>query len=158
MGFLHWLPDNWFSSFEHLTIATGFFLSAYNTRIDWKSRHFMSQLEITKQHKELWDEIRSDPKLSRIEADLGDLDQSPITREETDAVNALIQHLNLVHTAIKLRMYVAPEKIDEDIRQFFSRRVPFAVWNTNRRFQNRDFINFVEQYFVPEPIETKGKN
>ncbi len=149
MDFLHWLSHNWFETLERLSLATGLFLSAYNTRIDWKSRHFSSQIEINKAHREIWSEYANSPALKRVKLSRVDLVAHPVTQAETDFVVKLMNHLALVRSGIKLKMYVAPEKLSEDISQFFALPIPRAVWNSTRHFQDRTFIEFVEKHFQP---------
>lgn len=56
----------------------------------------------------------------------------------------LILHLDTVRRAIKARMFVKVEGLQEDVRGLFALPIPKAVWEKMKPFQNKDFIAFIE--------------
>src|SRR5207302_8023789 len=100
--------------------------------------------EITKEHREIWSELFKRPELSRISKKDVDLKQFPIKPEEELFIGLLILHLNSAYHAIQDGLYLEPEGMRDDIRQFFSRPMATAVWKKLKPLQDKRFVDFVE--------------
>jgi len=73
-----------------------------------------------------------------------DLNKEPISNEEGLFVKMLILHLDTVRQAIKAGMFVKIEGLQQDVREFFALPIPKTVWNGVKKFQNADFVEFIE--------------
>ncbi len=137
---------SWFHvSFADLATIIGLLFSGYGLFFNANETRVSNLLEVTKQHRELWTWIRSRPESSRLFDAHADITTEKVTEDERWSVNFVILHLAANYRAAKAGTYKLPEKLDTDIRSFFSRPVPNAVWNSVKRFQDTDFALFVER-------------
>jgi hypothetical protein len=148
MGFLHWVGENWFTLLETASIVTGLFFTAFSLRIDTKVRHVGNLLTITQQHREIWSEFYEKPELARV-LDSGANLESSISNEEELFLKFLILHLNSAFRAMKSGMFLSPEGLRADIRQFFALPIPKRVWEKLKPLQDRDFVRFVQSCCEP---------
>ena len=144
MGFLNWLRDNWFTLFQSLGIIGGLFFTGVALLIDAKVRRVGNLFAVTKQHREIWTALYSRPDLKRVVDEAANLTTQPITDEEELFVNLLILHLASNDHAAKAGMFMLPGELQADITAFFSRPIPRAVWERTKKFQDHDFVSFVE--------------
>lgn len=119
-------------------IFTGISFRA-NTRATKISNQFL----ITQFHRDIWSMTFDKPELRRILKD--DPDKKKVSKEERLFVQFLIFHLQLSYEAIKANAIINPEKIDDDIKNFFSKPIPSQVWNDIKHLQNKSFVEYVEQ-------------
>jgi len=54
-------------------------------------------------------------------------------------------HRGVVFEATKEGVIYRFDGAEEDIRQFFSRLIPWSVWSKKRAYQNREFVEFMER-------------
>ena len=73
-----------------------------------------------------------------------DLDRHPITDAERLFVLFLILHLASSFEATKHGMYFAEHGLRADVREFFANPIPQVVWREMKRYQQRNFVEFVE--------------
>jgi hypothetical protein len=143
MGFLEWFVQNWFNFLQSIGIIAGLLFTGAAFKRDAKSRQVVNLIEITKQHREIWLELYARPELVRILDSKADFENAPITVEEELFVGLLILHLNAAYHAIKDGMAMKPDRLREDIQQFFSRPLAQAVWEKAKLFQDEDFVQWV---------------
>jgi hypothetical protein len=143
MELLDWFVQNWFTFLQSVGIIAGLLFTGAAFKRDAKSRQVVNLIEITKQHREIWIELYSRPELVRILDAKADLQSAPITVEEELYVGLLILHLNAAYHAIKDGMAMKPDRLQEDIQQFFSRPLAQAVWERAKLFQDDDFVQWV---------------
>lgn len=148
MGFLTWFRDNWFTLLQSLGIIGGLFFTGISLRIDSKVRRVGNLFEVTKQHREIWTSLYSRPELKRVLNSKVDLEKKPITDEEELFVNLLILHLASNYRAGKAGMFTLRAELNTDIVDFFSLPIPREIWARMKRFQDKDFVQFVEQHLV----------
>jgi hypothetical protein len=139
-----WLGENWLDVVQTFGIVTAFFFTLVTIRREGQARRLNTLLELGKQHGAIWKELAEYPELRRVLDDSAALHRAPVTPEERRFVISLILHLNGVHQAINSGMFIRLEGLQPDIRQFFSRPIPNAVWQSVKPFQNKDFVVFVE--------------
>jgi len=96
--------------------------------------------------------FEEEPNLHRVRLSKVDLTKAPVTPREARFVHLLILHLRASYKAKKFGMDFDDEEVRADIKQFFSRPVPFAVWKKSRRFQDRDFVKYVENALEGSPV------
>ena len=146
MNWLHWIAENWFTGLQTIAIVSGFIFTCITLRRDSHSRRISSLFQITANHRDVWEKLLTLPKLHRVLSAKADLVRKPVTVDETLFVGFLILHLNSAHQAIRNRLLDAPEGLATDIRTFFVLPIPRAVWADRRRFQDDEFIAFVERH------------
>jgi len=143
----HWLVDNWFTALQSLAILSGFAFTCITLRRDERSRWVSNLFELTAHHRDVWTQIFTKPELRRVLSSNPDLVRQPVTENETLFVSFLVLHLNSTHQAIKQRLIELPEGLGADICMFFAHPIPRSVWNELRKFQDKDFVIFVESHF-----------
>jgi hypothetical protein len=139
-----WLTEHWFDLFQTAGIVGGLLFSAYTTHQDEKARRIENVIAINEQYGRIWRELYEQPRLSRVLKKDVNLTKEPISEEEWRFVKMLILHLDTVRRAMKARMLVKIEGMQDDIRQFFSLPIPKAVWERIKPFQDRDFVKFID--------------
>lgn len=144
MGFGGWIGENWFTLLQSAGIIGGLLFTGISLRIDTKVRRVGNLFEVTKHHREIWTGLYSRPELKRILKSDVDVDRGPITSEEELFVNLLVLHLASAYRAAVGGMFILPTELDADIGRFFSLPIPRAIWEKTRRFQDQDFVGFVE--------------
>jgi hypothetical protein len=148
MGFLNWLQINWGNLVSSIG-AAGLIFTAVALHREANARRVGNQFELTKQHREIWTQLYVQPELKRILDPAADLRQRPVTVEERLFVTLLILHLASAYRARRFGMVLSPEELRADISSFFGLPIPRAVWEQSQKFQDRDFVAFVENYRTP---------
>ncbi len=77
------------------------------------------------------------------------------TPDKAIYMNVMIQHVASAYDAVKAGMAIKPEAPRRDVRDFFSRPLPNAIWQKLKSFQNDDFVVFVESCLAT-PESTQG--
>lgn len=139
-----WISANWFELIQTLGIVGSLCLTFTGFRLDTRSHRVSNQIEITREHREIWSELFKRPELARISQKEVDLEGCPIKPEEELFIGLLILHLNSAFHAIQDGLYLEPEGMRDDVRQFFSRPMAIAVWNKLKPLQDKRFVKFVE--------------
>ncbi len=140
MGFLRWLSGNWFELLQTASILA----AAFAIRADALERKVSNLFAVTAAHRELWTHFYQQPALHRILDSNPDLRAHPPTLPERRFVHELILHLRTSFRASGAGMEFDDEAVAADIRQFFARPIPRAVWEESKQFQSADFVAFVE--------------
>lgn len=149
-GVVSWITTHVSELLQDLSIIVGFAFTVHAIHRDAAARRIGNLLELTKQHNELWGKLNS-PELARISDEGAALDTKPLSHEEQRFVTALILHLHVYFRAMRVKMYPKLEGLDADVKQFFSRPIPKAVWNSVKQYQNKDFVEFIEDCIEGEP-------
>ena len=144
MGLIQWLEQNWFSSIQITGILGGLLFTAVNFRTDAQARRVSNLIALTQHQREIWTHLYTHPELARVLAKAVNLKSAPVTDAEELFVNFLILHLNTAYHAMQTGMFMKPEGLQRDIQMFFSLPIPREVWATMKKFQNKDFVKFVE--------------
>jgi hypothetical protein len=138
-----WLAQHWFDLLQTLAIIGGLTFTGYSLRQDERARRIGNPIAIKQQYREIWEELYDRPELFRVLKPDANLNQQPISDAERLFVKLLILHLDTVHRAIKDGLFVEIKGIQDDIRDFIRLPIPRAVWDKIKRFQNSDFVAFV---------------
>jgi hypothetical protein len=150
MTWQDWLSNNWFTGLNTVAIIAALIYPQISLRRDERSRRVGNLFQLTGQHHDVWSQLFTKPELKRLlRADV-DITQHPATAEEMLFITFLVLNLNSAHYAIKNRLIDSPRRLGTDIRTFFARPIPRAVWTDIRHFQDDDFVAFVESHFAPE--------
>lgn len=143
-----------------LIASLGFTTASF--REDTRSRRLSNLLRLTEQHRDIWDESQSNPKLARIRDPLADLYTKPVTPEETQFVMLLMFHLHCWYRAIEDGEVNVLEGLEMDIQNFFSRPVSRHVWDERKGFFDNNFRKFVDDILsaklAPRNSPSTGKD
>ena len=145
MGIGEWILQNWFNLFSAIGIIAGLWFTAISLRSETKTRRVANLLSITANHREIWKEFLTNPKLARVRDATADTARQPVTDAERVFVNLVIQHINSVYYAVSDQLVVKYEGLRRDIAQFFSLPIPQAVWERMKVFQNDALVQFIEE-------------
>jgi len=140
-----WASQNWFNLFSAIGIIAGLWFTAISLRSETKTRRVANLLSITANHREIWKEFLTNPKLARVRDATADTARQPVTDAERVFVNLVIQHINSVYYAVSDQLVVKYEGLRRDIAQFFSLPIPQAVWERMKVFQNDALVQFIEE-------------
>ena len=149
MGFYMWMAGHWFDLLQTASIIAGFWTAVHSIREGTKERKIENLFTLTDGHREIWSQLYVHPELSRVLAERVDFKHEPLTREEELFVHTLILHLRAAFKARKFGMQFDDDVVSADIRQFFSRPIPLAVWERSKVFQDSDFVSFVDSCLDP---------
>ena len=68
---------------------------------------------------------------------------------ESIYVGLAIQHLGSAYQAMKGGIMIQQDGLCEDIRAFFTRPIPKAVWEKAKTMQNKDFVAYIQTCLNP---------
>ena len=139
-----WIGEHWFDLVQSAGIIASLLFSAYTTRKDERARRIGNLIAVNEEYRHIWREFYERPQLSRVLKRDVNLIKAPISNEEWLFVKMLILHLDTVRRAIKARMFVKIEGLQQDVRELFALPIPRAVWEKIKPFQDRDFVAFIE--------------
>ena len=149
MEILGWVAGHGLDILQTASILTGFFTAAYTIRTNTRERKIGNLFALTTAHREIWSRLYEREELSRVLSESVNLRREPITSEEELFVHTLILHLRAAFKARDLGMQFDDDAVAADIRQFFNRPIPSAVWERSKVFQDRKFVEFVERCIEP---------
>lgn len=110
-----------------------------------RARRAQTLIEFTKSHRDLWAQVKATPAGQAIEQADRNLVKAPRTSEETEVINLILLHLHSAYRASRAGIYVLPENLTEEIREYFSFPVVSDAWNELRNAHDRDFVRFVDR-------------
>ena len=145
-----WIAERWLDLIQSAGIIGSLLLGVAALRAEAKSRQDQTRREITKEHREIWSGILSDPETKDILDQNRDLAARPISVAEKHAVNSLMLHLSGSRNAANAGTYMTPERLTEDIRFFFSHPLPRAAWDELKAYHASEFVAFVEAVLAGE--------
>lgn len=145
MAGVQWLIDNWAIEINALGVIGGLFFAAIAYRSEAKTRRIANLLTITANREHIWKRFYSRPELARVVEPSADLMKKPITPAEEEFITSVILHINSAYYAMKDDLVVKLEELRWDVGAFMSLPLPQAVWERTKKYQNQDFINFVEK-------------
>lgn len=140
-----WDIHRWKEVFEVGGTAAALLFTGVALSIDARVRRAQTVIEITKQHRELWLSVLDRPQLSSLFDRKRDLRAHPLTNEEVHFVNFMIHHLRATFIARGAGIFVQPEQLVRDMKEFFSLSSVAEVWARQKQFHDRKFVAFVEQ-------------
>lgn len=135
---------SWFAFVQTIAIAGGFFLMGISVCLEARARRAGNLIQLTQQHRDLWERMYLDPQLSRILDPRADLLRKPVTASEEMFAVFLILHLSSTFYAMRAGFFRKPRGLRKDIEGFFSLPIPRAVWSKVKILQERPFVTFVE--------------
>jgi len=110
-----------------------------------EARRVANLFTITKSHREIWTFVIERPELARVLSAKPGIEKRPITEAERRFVLFLILHLASSFEARKHGMFFFVHGLRRDVYEFFQLPIPRAVWTDFHRYQEPDFVRFVEE-------------
>lgn len=150
MAFMDWMSHNWFTLAQTGAVAAGLLLVGIALFLEARARRVGNLIQLTQQHRDLWERMYVQPELSRIldpEANLGEM---KVTTQEEVFVIFIILHLSSTYYAMRSGLFQKPHGLRKDIERFFSLPIPRFVWEKVKGLQDAPFVKFVDQGY-PSP-------
>jgi hypothetical protein len=145
VGIGNWLAQHGFEVLSAVGIIAGLAFTAASFRADTRSRRLNNLVSLTQQHRDIWEEIQSNPSLARVIDPNADLYTKPVTPQEAVFVGHLLLHLHSWYRLMRGGEVRAFDGLSLDMKAFFAMPIPINVWNERREFFDLDFVDFVEQ-------------
>ena len=139
-------PGDWFTLLQAFAIAAGFFFNGWALLMERRSRRLANLLHLTTAHREIWEKLLSHPALRRVTDPSAPLDAEPVTADEVLFLSLLINHIHGVWHAGKSGLLPPTKELGADLRDFFNRPIPRAVWEKLRPFQDPAFVAYLESH------------
>ncbi len=143
-GVAQFIAEHWIDVLQSIGIVAGLFTTAYTLHEEAEARRVANLFTVTKNHREIWSLVIDKPALGRVLDSDVDLIRQPVTELERLFVRFLILHLATSFEARKRRMFFVEEGLPIDIAEFFNLPIPAAIWDKLRRYQQLDFVEYVE--------------
>jgi hypothetical protein len=143
-----WVSQNWFEFLSSIGIIGGLWFNAVSLHSETKTRRIANLLTLTGNQRELLKVFYQNQPLTRVLDPAADTASLPINRAEEMYVSAMIQHLSSAYRAMQSDLTIKPEGIHRDVREFFTLPIPKFVWEKIKKFQDADFVQFVENCSV----------
>ena len=144
----HWFGQNWFALVQSASTAGGFLLLSVGAILEARARRVANLIQLTQQHRDLWERMYTEPGLGRIIDPNIDPARSEITPEEEMFVVFIILHLSSFYYAMRAGFFEKPQGLRKDIQRFLSLPIPRQVWLKVRDLQDKAFVKFVESCFA----------
>ena len=148
MGFNEWIGQNWLALIQTCALAGGLLFTGIAVLLDARARRVGNLIQLTQQHRDLWERLYMQPELTRILAPDADPAQQPVTAQEETFVIFLILHLSNTYYAMRAGFFQKLRGLRKDIERFFSLPIPRAVWEKVKDLQEESFVQFVEESFA----------
>ena len=150
-----WISHNWFALAQTVAVAAGPLLVGIAFLFEARARRVQNLIQLTQQHRDLWERMCSQPELARI-LDLGaDLAKKEVTAQEEIFVIFIILHLSSTYYAIRSGFFRKPHGLRKDIERFFSLPIPRAVWEKVKPLQDPPFVKFVDRCYPSPDLATE---
>lgn len=148
MAFNEWIGHNWLALIQTGALAGGLLFTGIAVLLDARARRVGNLIQLTQQHRDLWERLYIQPDLARILDPAADPARSPVTAEEEMFVIFLILHLSNTYYAMRAGFLQKLRGLRKDIEQFFSLPIPRVVWKKVKDLQDESFVRFVERSFA----------
>jgi len=145
MGFSNWIGHNWFALAQTGAVASGLLLVSIAFFLDSRARRVANLIQLTQEHRDLWERMYLQPDLARILDPDAELVNMAVTPAEEMFVVFIILHLSSTYYAMRSDFFQKPQGLRKDIAQFFSLPIPRAVWKKVKILQDATFVKFVER-------------
>src|SRR5579859_7767953 len=160
MGINEWIGYNWLALVQTGALAGGLLFTGIAVLLDARARRVGNLIQLTQQHRDLWERLYLQPELARILDSAADPARPAVTAEEEIFVTFLILHLSNTYYAIRAGFFQKLRGLRKDIERFFCLPIPRAVWEKVKDLQDESFVRFVESSFedqnMPASHERSG--
>ena len=156
MPLADWMSHNWFALAQTGAVAAGLLLIGIALLLEARARRVANLIQLTQQHRDLWERMYSQPELSRILDPRADFVETEVTAQEEVFVIFIILHLNSTYYAMRSGFFQKPHGLRKDIERFFSLPIPRAVWEKVKGLQDVPFVKFVDQCYPSPDFAAEG--
>lgn len=150
MAFTDWISHNWFPVVQTAVLSAGLILIGLALLFEARAHRVANLIQLTEQHRDLWERMYVQPELARILDPLADPAEMAVTAQEETFVVFIILHLSSTYYAMRSGFFRKPHGLRKDIERFFSLPIPRAVWERVKALQDRPFVEFVERWYPPD--------
>ena len=148
MGLNEWIGQNWLALIQTGALAGGLLFTGIAVLLDARARRVGNLIQLTQQHRDLWERLYMQPELARILDPGANPAKLPVTAQEETFVIFLILHLSNTYYAMRAGFFQKLRGLRKDIERFFSLPIPRAVWEKVKDLQEETFVRFVEKSFA----------
>ena len=144
-AFLSWVQGNWSSFVGAVGIIGSLLFTAAYFREDSKNRLVTNLLAIEDRHRAFWSEAQQRKDLKRIFSHEAAAVEQPLTSEEELFMRRVILYFATGWRLEKILNRGEMNLLFRDVSEFFSLPLPRAVWDKCKKFNNPQFVRFVER-------------
>lgn len=155
MAFTDWMSHNWFALVQTGMLGAGLLLIGIALLLEARARRVANLIQLTQQHRDLWERMYVQPELARILDPGADPAGTAVTTQEETFVIFIILHLSSTFYAMRSGFFKKPHGLHKDIERFFSLPIPRVVWEKVKSLQDAPFVRFVEQCY-PAGLPSEG--
>lgn len=141
---MRWLVEHGKDTLETGGLVCGLFYTAASFNAEARERRISNLMELASSHRDLWQQLIEKPELARILRTDLNLKKAPVTVIEERFVHLLITHLAVTFAALKSGVLPELDGLPKDVREFMSLPIPYQVWQWSQKFQQADFVKFIE--------------
>jgi len=149
------MSHNWFALIQSGTLSAGLLLIGVALLFEARARRIANLIQLTQQHRDLWERMYSQPELARIFDPNADPGETAVTPQEETFVIFIILHLSSTYYAMRSGFFQKIHGLRKDIAHIFSLPIPRAVWEKVKSLQDTPFVTFVEQCLSSD-LEPEG--
>lgn len=144
MEILGWMGSHWFELLQTVSIIVGFLTAVHSIREDTQERRIENLFTLTNAHRDIWWKLYQQEELTRILNPHVNLVREPVSTHEELFVHSLILHLRAAFKARALGMQFDDDAVSADVRETLALPIPAFVWEKSKRYQDGDFVAFVD--------------
>ena len=144
-GFLSWLNENWSTFIGAVGIIGSLLFTAAYFRQDGKNRLVTNLLSIEERHRTFWNEAQQRKSIKRLFSRETVVGERSLTSEEDIFMRRVILHFETGWRLEKVLNRGEMSLLSKDAGEFFSLPLPRAAWEKYKKFNNRQFVRFVER-------------
>jgi len=144
MPLTDWISHNWFALVRDGAVAAALLVIGIAILLEARARRVGNLIQLTQQHRDLWERMYSEPELARILDPGANLAKTEVTAQEEVFVIFIILHLSSTFYAMRSGFFQKPHGLRKDIVRFFSLPIPRTVWEKVKALQDAPFVRFVE--------------
>ena len=140
------LKSDWLPLVQSAGIIGGLVFAGMNFRREGRAKRASNYVTLVQNYRDVWKLKIADPTLMRIFRT--DLRASELSLSETEArfLSFLIFHLSTYHQLWTNGQIDKIDAIGEDIKNTFACPAIRKYWEENKKFYNRGFARFVDEY------------
>jgi hypothetical protein len=143
--FFSWIQGHWSSLVGAVGIIGSLLFTAAHFREDCKNRLVTNLLAIEGRHREFWSVAQQRKDLKRIFSHESDALEQPLTSEEDIFMRRVILHFETGWRLEKVLNRGEMSLLHRDAHDFFALPLPRATWEKYKKFNNREFVRFMER-------------
>jgi hypothetical protein len=144
-GFFSWVQGNWSSFVGAVGIIGSLLFTAAYFREDCRNRLVTNLMAIEDRHRQFWSLAQQRKDLKRIFSHETGALEKPLTNEEDIFMRRVILHFETGWRLEKVLNRGEMSLLFRDVRDFFALPLPRAAWEKYKKFNNREFVRFMER-------------